>query len=370
MSVDAETPAEDRLLMVHLPNHQSWLHRPFLLTQHSAMEQQRERPPDVKRTEEHESSEALPPPPTAFPITEFSRLHSQLLDTPVTNHSSTSLQTDSDRNPFGDSNAVSRSSFTSTTVSQQGNPFRSGEGDEQSFRDDASSLAPPPEYEEFFHGAGGTNHAQVERRVSADAPLPSYTAVAGEARDKEEKQSGQDVTFASMNARPLTTATGYLEEKADHSTEEQNQHKQQQQQEPLTAFPEMQQRNPAELTAITDAISHAYASSPALDNQRYTRPSSRPTSRSGTANRGEEHTGFAGGVGSTSGVQAASPSVVDAKGKRRESQRGSGEEDIVVIEGRRMSRTMAAELFQMWDNIDRAHGNRESPRILVFPRSI
>jgi hypothetical protein len=330
---------------------------PIPPTQHSAMEQQRERPPDVERSQEQES-EALPPPPTAFPITEFSRLHSQLLDTPATNHSSISLQTDSDRNPFGDSNAVSRSSFASTTISQYGNPFRSREGDKQSFRDDASSLAPPPEYEDYTNNAG-----LLDRRISADAPLPSYTAVAGEAANVEEKQGGHDDTSTSMNVEPRMTPNGYPEEKAAHDKEGQI-HIQQQQQKLQPTSPETQQRNPAELTAIADAISRAYASSPALDNQRCTRTSSRPNSRSGaSANRAEAGTSLAAGVSCTSGIQGVSPPSMDAKGKSKESETGAEKEDIVIIEGRRMSRTMAAELFQMWDNIDRAHGNREFGKV-------
>lgn len=319
------------------------------------MEQQRERPPDVESSEEHNPSETLPPPPTAFPIAEFSRFRSQLLDTPITNQSSISLQTDSERNPFGDSNAVSRGSFASTTASHPENPFRSQEGDEQSFRDDASSLAPPPEYEEL-QASGEAMSGGAERRVGAAAPLPSYTAAVGKGTSVEEKQGDPHATSTTLHARTQATPNGYPDEKADHD-KEQDDNSQRQQQEPRNAITPKQQRNPAELAAITDAMSRAYASSPSLDNQRYTRPSSRPTSRSGTANRGE---------GSALGTAGSSQAEVDEKGKRRESQISSAEEDVVEIEGRRMSKMMAAELFQMWDNIDRAHGNRESPWISVL----
>jgi hypothetical protein len=319
------------------------------------MEQQRERPSDVESSEEQNPSETLPPPPTAFPIAEFSRFQSQLLDTPITNQSSISLQTDSERNPFGDSNAVSRGSFASTTASHPENPFRSREGDEQSFRDDASSLAPPPEYEDL-QASGGAMRGGAGRRVSVDAPLPSYTTAIGEGTSVEEKQGGQNATLPTLNARRRTTEIGFPDEKADHDRG-QDDKDQRQQQDPRNAITPKQQRDPAELAAITDAISRAYASSPSLDNQRYTRSSSRPTSRSGTANRGE---------GSAFGTAGSSQAEVDEKGKRRESQNSSAEEDVVEIEGRRMSKTMAAELFQMWDNIDRAHGNRESPWISVL----
>lgn len=314
------------------------------------MEQQRERPPEPETTEEHGSSEALPPPPTAFPIEEFSRFQAQLLDTPVTNQSSASLQTDSDGNPFGSSSAVSRGSFASTMESQQGNPFRGEGGDEQSFRDDASSLAPPPEYEEL-QGFGEAMHGGLNGGPSADAPLPSYTVAVGEAARMAEKQGGQGATATATNTRPAIAATDYPEEKPAHG-KEQDISDQRQHQEPRKTQPRTHQRDPAELSAITDAIACAYASSPALASQRFSRSVPQTTSQSETANYGEE-----GAFDTQAGPSHAG---IEEKGKRRESQNSTAEKDVVMIEGRRMSRTMAAELFQMWDNIDRAHGNRES----------
>lgn len=292
------------------------------------------------------TGESLPPPPAAFPISEFSRISAQLLEaTPAPRVTNTDSSSPSElgRNPFGDSNAVSRNSIASTTSESQRDPF-SHEVDNQSFRDDASFLAPPPEYEEFVGGSGA-----VGRRVSDGAPLPSYTAVEGATPEKQ--QSGTGAPRNDVVSSISTTESLYPQEKPNSSDEKRAERSQETVQ---PSIPEMRERSRAELSAISDAISRVYASSPSLDNQRATPSSSRPTSRSGLAEDDPERTGLGGKLSSLLLGKS-----MDGKGKRRESKARAEEEESVVIEGRRMSRTMADDLLQIWDNIDRAHGRRE-----------
>lgn len=293
------------------------------------------------------TEESLPPPPTAFPISEFSRISAQLLQaTPfpsVTDRESSS-PSDVGRNPFGDSNAVSRNSIASTTSeSQTGNPFSNiNEADDGSFRDDTSSLAPPPEYEEVAGGVG--------RRFSDAMPLPSYASVQGSSPGKQETGSGAS---ANNVLSPASSTTAHYPAGKAESSEEKSPQKASEG--PSAAISSMGERNRAELSAISDAISRVYAASPSLDNQRAVPSSSLP--RSGVTDDDTEWTGLSGKLSGLLGLSG------ERKGKRRESKAGvDEEEETVVVEGKRMSRTMAEDLLQIWDNIDRAHGERESRR--------
>ncbi|GHJ86630.1 hypothetical protein NliqN6_3032 [Naganishia liquefaciens] len=222
-----------------------------------------------------------------------------------------------------------------------GIPFNDiNRGNYVSLRDDTSSLAPPPQYEEFASGA--------ERRASEGAPLPSYASVKGSLPEKQETGIS---AFDDVFSPATTTSTHYPPEKTEgkekgvpeRSTEQS-----------LAAVSTTRLRSRADLSAISDAISRVYASSPSLDNQRATPlSSSRPTSRSGVTDDDPERNRLSGKLSGLFGLSG------DLKGKRRETRTRLGEaEETVEVEGKRMSRTMAKDLFQIWDNIDRAHGQR------------
>lgn len=297
------------------------------------------------------TGESLPPPPAAFPISEFSRISAELLQAtpfPRVTERECSSPSDVGRNPFGDSNAVSRNSITSTaSESQRGNPFSNiNEADDGSFRDDTSSLAPPPKYEEVTGG--------VRRRVSDGMSLPSYASVQGSSPEKQETGIGAS---ANNVLSPASTTTAYYPAGKTESSEEKASQKASEG--PSAAILLTRERSRAELSAISDAISRVYAASPSLDNQRATPSSSLP--RSGGTDDDAERTGLSGKLSGLLGLSG------EGKGKRRDSRtRVDDEEETVVVEGKRMSRSMAEDLLQIWDNIDRAHGQRESRRWVVM----
>ncbi|KAJ9097188.1 hypothetical protein QFC21_004857 [Naganishia friedmannii] len=337
------------------------------------METQRERTTEEGTREDATQPQQLPPPPEAFPITEYSQLQSQLrLQSYQTanNASSTSPFTS---NPFGDSNAVSATASLSapgslpppnlfSEIANALAPQRlKGESEEQSTRGETESLAPPPEYQEH-------QGAFVATGIELEAGLPSYDAAEirdlGAEKDEAELDAEQD---ARLQGRPLESSAFGMDEKADLKKAEEHQrtllhqHIADKSEQPSSPR-EMEEKKHIELRAIAEALSRAYASSPQLDAQRYATPPSR---------QGSALSGSMGETGSSLRASGdASVSVSDTasffahpgrtaarKGKERASE-SSLESDVVMVGGRRMTKEDEAELKKIWDQIERAHGYR------------
>ncbi|KAJ9102653.1 hypothetical protein QFC19_004762 [Naganishia cerealis] len=328
------------------------------------MQAQRQRCGDPRAA----AAEPLPPPPEAFPITEYSQLQAQ-------SGTSGADPPHLAANPFGDSNAVSaRASLSSASGSVSAQDILSTadsaarrfdrEGDEQSFRDDASSLAPPPEYQEHHHELQG---GYLATGVGVEAVLPSYDAAESLALQPEEKNAGN---FDREQGQGRDIEPMGIDEKAElRRTEEAQQEKDLVKQPPVVAHAqeppppsqqqEMEQRNHLDLRAIADAIARAYTSSPQLESQRYTAPPSRQESAVFDSRGGSLRA--SGDASDTASLLAQQ----HRKGKQRASESSMGSE-IVMVGGQRMTKEDEAELKKIWDQIERAHGYRLSDGWIVL----
>ncbi|KAJ9119761.1 hypothetical protein QFC22_003471 [Naganishia vaughanmartiniae] len=320
-----------------------------------------------------QQQQQLPPPPEAFPLTEYSQIQSQLPSEAVQPSTNPSPSNPFTNNPFGDSNAVSARGSLSASVSVPppnlfsdiANALQRSirQVDEQSLRDDAESLAPPPEYQEHQY-----QETFVPTGIGLEAGLPSYDAAEsrdlGAEKDEVETDIEQD---ARLQGRTLqSTATG-TDEKSDLKKAEQHQRTLHHPHidESLPTHPrEMEEKKHIELLAITEAISRAYASSPQLEAQRYKTPPSRQesafSSSVGAASdlRGSGEASGSLSLSDTASLLAHSGRKAGAgKGKERASGSSLGSE-VVMVGGRKMTKEDEAELKKIWDQIERAHGYR------------
>lgn len=284
--------------------------------------------------EASQQQQRLPPPPEAFPITEYSQIQSQLQS-----QSSQPANSAFTSNPFGDENTVEAPptslpragslpppppppttlfsdlahalapppshphSHSQSNTHADDHPLRERDDDDV---DTDSLLSPPPEYQEHHQATSSF----VAPGVEVEAVPPSYDAaglpagsrleVGGALAAAEKEESGlqgdQGSGLVQLQGRVLdsTSEIGTTDEKADLREAEERErtlpHHHQQQHaghEPLhhppnrtsnpPAMPHHQQQQDEEknhltdLYTIADALARAYTSSPRLEAQRYTR---------------------------------------------------------------------------------------------------